>query len=271
MEKRIETLEELDLFLSKQSLDIGAYWAKTDMELLAWKLLAHIAFDTDLLLKGTRARFEEPRDLPDDYKDQQWKQYGGQFSADNKALRQWLSTTPLEHVAGFAGYLVRRYEIDRISNYYDPAQDFYADHWREFDKFTHGAMSGREFVKSLYDQIDEVNAHIAEGKSLGLTMDEIVLHDCTWGLLPSNYDPDMITAVKDMLKEAERLLPDRPYIWSEQGMREFAPRMLEYADSRLKDFGVDINLHKGYTTEQGYLLDYFSRLYWREAASKPED
>ena len=93
MEKRIETLEELDLYLSKQNFDMGAYWAKTDMELLAWKLLAHIAFDTDIIIKGTRARFEEPRDLPDDYKDQQWEQYGGQFSADNKVLRQWLSTT----------------------------------------------------------------------------------------------------------------------------------------------------------------------------------
>ena len=37
-------------------------------------------------------------------------------------------------------------------------------------------------------------------------------------------------------------------------------------EDRLNEVGVDIGLGTVYTTEQGYLLDYFSRLYWREAA-----
>jgi hypothetical protein len=103
-------------------------------------------------------------------------------------------------------------------------------------------------------------------------MDEIVLHDCTWGFLPSTYDPDMITAARDMLAEAERILASqRPYIWSEQGKEEFAPKMLRYGANRLKDFEVDIHLGESYCTEQGYILEFFSRLYWREAASKPEE
>ena len=42
-------------------------------------------------------------------------------------------------------------------------------------------------------------------------------------------------------------------------------------EKALQAQGYDINYGKGYSIEQGYLLDYFSRLYWREAAAKPED
>ena len=161
--------------------------------------------------------------------------------------------------------------VDKITNYYDPAQDFYADHWHDFDDFTNGKMSGHAFVESFFAQVDEVNAHVSDGLQQGLTMDEIVLHDCIWGLMPNHYDPDMVTAARDMLSEAARKLPDRPYIWSEQGNKEFTPYMLKYAVQKLKDFGVDIGYPDHYSIEQGYLLDYFSRMYWREAASRPED
>ena len=101
-------------------------------------------------------------------------------------------------------------------------------------------------------------------------MDEIVLHDCTWGFLPDHFYPDNVSAARDILKEAMRRLPSRPYIWSEIGKRNYAPAMLEFASDRLKEADIDIDLHNSYTTEQGYLLDFFSRLYWREAATRPE-
>ena len=43
MEKRIETLEDLNQRLGDPSFDMTFYWAKTDMEVLAWLLVAHIA------------------------------------------------------------------------------------------------------------------------------------------------------------------------------------------------------------------------------------
>lgn len=166
--------------------------------------------------------------------------------------------------------VVRRQEFNKISDYYDAAQDYYADYWNEWDDFLDKKMSSREFIIAMTKHVETVNSHIAEGKELGLTMDEIVLHDCTWGLLPNHFDPDMVTAARDILKEAMRRLPSRPYAWSELGKRNYAPQMLEYASDRLLEAEVDIDLHNSYTTEQGYLLDFFSRLYWREAATRPE-
>ena len=48
-------------------------------------------------------------------------------------------------------------------------------------------------------------------------------------------------------------------------------KMVSVTVPSLKDFGVDIGYPDHYSIEQGYLLDYFSRMYWREAASRPED
>ena len=68
-----------------------------------------------------------------------------------------------------------------------------------------------------------------------------------------------------------RRLPSRPYIWSEMGKRIYVLPMIEYASDRLLEADIDIDLHNSYTTEQGYLHDFFSRLYWREASSHEEE
>jgi hypothetical protein len=102
-------------------------------------------------------------------------------------------------------------------------------------------------------------------------MDEIVLHDAMWGLLPKNIDDELGAIARDTLKTAISSLPSRPYIWSEAGKENYAQDMVKMAAEKLQAQGYDINYGKGYSIEQGYLLDYFSRLYWREAAAKPED
>jgi hypothetical protein len=104
-----------------------------------------------------------------------------------------------------------------------------------------------------------------------MTMDEIVLHDAMWGLLPKDIDEELSAIARETLAAAIASLPARPYIWSEAGKEKYAQDMLKLSAEKLEQHGYDINYGKGYSIEQGYLLDYFSRLYWNEAASKPED
>ena len=272
MRKRIETLEDLNEWLSPDcSFSIGWRNVVTTPEKVAWHLLEGLPFDLDIILKGTREWNDGIVREAIDTVEKLDARYGDAFSFENKVLTDWLFSTPLENLAAYTAHVVRRQEVNKISNYYDAAQDHYADYWHEWDDYLDKQMTAREFITALKEHVDEVNAHITEGKQLGLTMDEIVLHDCTWGLLPNSFDPDLVTVSKEILKEAVHQLPDRPYIWSEFGKRIYAPNMLKYAAIRLSEVGVDIGLGSGYTTEQGYLLDYFSRLYWREAASRPEE
>lgn len=273
MDNRIESLEDLNRILSpKYSWSIGWRSAKTTFEKLAWHLLEGLPFDIDIILKGTREWNDDIDREAMDAVEVIDERYDAPFTFENEELTEWLLTTPLTDLAAYTARVVRRHEFNKVANYYDAAQDFYADNWREWGNYLDEELTAREFITALKGHVEEVNSHIAEGKQMGLTMDEIVMHDCTWGLMPNHYDPDMIAASKDILQEAEKSLPDRPYIWSEYGKRDYAPKMLEYAAKRLSDSGVDIGYYnKQYTTEQGYLLDFFSRLYWREAASRPED
>ena len=102
-------------------------------------------------------------------------------------------------------------------------------------------------------------------------MDEIVLHDAMWGLLPKDIDEELAAIARETLAAAIASLPARTYIWSEAGKEKYAQDMLKLSAEKLTAHGYDINYGKGYSIEQGYLLDYFSRMYWNEAASKPED
>ncbi len=200
------------------------------------------------------------------------EKYGPDFTLDNEALREWLVSTPLQHIAAHTACIVRQQELNKVSDYYDAAQDFYADNWHEWDDYKAGTLTARGFIEALIEHVEEVNRHVAEGKKLGLTMEQIILHDSMWGLLPSRFDSELMAVAKTVLAKAEAKIADmRPYIWSQEGKRIFAPRMLDFADKQLQGIGIDIGLHKHYTTEQGYLLDYFARMYWREAASRPEE
>ena len=276
MRKEIESLEDLNTLLGEKSFDMNFWRAKNGLEQLAWHLLAHICFDPIVLKEGTREKVEVARDAEEEslknYVEDMKSRYNDFYTADNQELREWLTTTPLENIAAYTTYFVRRNEIDKVSNCYDAAQDHYADNWKTFRDFEHGDISGREFVETFYQQVDELNAHVEEGKKLGLTMDEIVLHDAMWGLLPSAFDPELTVLAQEIQKEALRQLPSHPYIWSQKGKEAYAPKMLRYAAHKLEEKGFDIGFSKQqYTIEQGYLLDYFSQLYWREADAKPED
>ncbi len=302
MKNRIETLEQLDQALNKIRVTGSLAGAKNDMERLAWHLLTGTPFDTSILLKGSELTTAEGSELTTaegsgltttegseltttegsdttasaretgNYIEAQNHRYGPDFTLDNKALCQWMTTTPLENIAAHTACIVRQQEFNKVSDYYDAAQDFYADNWHEWDDYKAGTMSGRQFVEALISHVEEINSHVAEGKKMGLTMEQIILHDSMWGLLPSRFDTELAEVAKVVLAKAEAEIADmRPYIWSEEGKRAFAPRMLDFADKQLQEIGIDIGLHKHYTTEQGYLLDYFSRMYWREAASHPEE
>lgn len=275
MQYTIESLEKLDQLLADPQFDICRREGQTPLQALAWHLITHKPFDINVLLKGTCARENTivcaPHWNDDDFTEQINAMYAPQFTLDNKELRTWLETTPLHDVAAWTAYIVRRVELDKISNYYDAAQDFYADSWYEWSDYESGKVAAKDFVNVVIAKVDEVNAHIADGKQHGLSMDEIVLHDAMWGLLPKNIDDELAAIARDTLKTAIDSLPSRPYIWSEAGKEKYAQDMLKMAAEKLQAQEYDINYGKGYSIEQGYLLDYFSRLYWREAAAKPED
>lgn len=275
MQYKIESLEQLDQLLGNPQFDICRREGQTPLQALAWHLITHKPFDINVILKGTYAHADtivcQPHWDDDDFLEEIYAMYGPQLTLDNKELRKWLETTEFENIAAWTANIVRRMEVKKISNYYDAAQDFYADNWDKWDAYEHGEIRGKEFVESVIDQVDEVAAHVADGKQKGLSMDEIVLHDAMWGFLPKNIDEELADIARKTLAKAEEELPQRPYIWSEAGKQNYASDMLKMAAELLENNGYDINYGNGYSIEQGYLLDYFSRLYWREAASKPED
>lgn len=275
MQYKIESLEQLNQALGDPQFDICRREGQTPLQAAAWHLITHKPFDIDIILKGTYAHENtivcQPHWDDDDFREKIYALYGPKFSLGNEELRNWLADTPLEHIAAWTAKIVHRVELERISGRYDAAQDYYAEEWYKWEDYEHLEITPREYIDYVIAQIDEVAAHVADGKKRGMTMDETVLHDAMWGLLPCNIDEELAAIARETLAEATESLPQSPYIWSEAGEQKYAADMLKMAALKLTEHGYDINYGKGYSIEQGYLLTYFKRLYWREAASKPED
>ena len=166
MQYTIESLEKLDQLLADPQFDICRREGQTPLQALAWHLITHKPFDINAILKGTCAREDTivcaPHWNDDDFTEQINAMYAPQFTLDNKELRTWLETTPLHDVAAWTAYIVRRVELDKISNYYDAAQDFYADSWYEWSDYESGKLAAKNFVNVVITKVDEVNAHIAD-------------------------------------------------------------------------------------------------------------
>ena len=103
MKDRIENLETLNERLADERFDMNYNWAETAYEKLAWHFFRTKPFDTDILYKGTCARFDEgiERPLTDEGVEEMKARYTHLFTADNQQLRQWLFSTPLENVAAY--------------------------------------------------------------------------------------------------------------------------------------------------------------------------
>ena len=162
MQYNIESLEQLDQLLVDPQFDICRREGQTPLQALAWHLITHKPFNIDVILKGTCVRDDvvvcQPHWDDEGFVEQIYNMYGSMFLLDNKELRTWLETTPLQNLAAWVAYIVRRVELNKISNYYDAAQDFYADSWYEWDDYEHGDMSASDFTKKVIAKVDEVNA-----------------------------------------------------------------------------------------------------------------
>ena len=159
MKDRIENLETLNERLADERFDMNYNWAETAYEKLAWHFFRTKPFDTDILYKGTCARFDEgiERPLTDEGVEEMKARYTHLFTADNQQLRQWLFSTPLENVAAYTTKIVRQTVIDAVVGLYDPAQDFYADNWYEWNDYEQKKITGRQFVENIYAKMGTTN------------------------------------------------------------------------------------------------------------------
>lgn len=177
---------------------------------LSHALFVHTYFPLDLLEEGL-----------------EWKHASDEenFSYSHGRLIDWICLTPYRRVAAMVCYLVLDTETNRAIQTNQAVQDFYAmecwydrPDWQKVDEC-------ETFITKALDGMRQIDEHYEKGLEAGLNDAEIRVLDALYGFAPHEYFEEDFPRVRDICQAAEELLPDKPYVKSEKGEREYAVRM----------------------------------------------
>ena len=130
-------------------------------------------------------------------------------------------------IAALVCYQVLDYETNKAIRTNQAIQDFYAmECWRQHPDWQ-SLDDCEEFIRTALDGMQQIEKHYDEGHAAGLNDEEIRVLDALYGFAPHDYFKEDFPRVRDLCKAAKDMLPDKPYVKSENGQREYAHKMHE--------------------------------------------
>lgn len=126
----------------------------------------------------------------------------GDYDVSNKQFVDFLMTSPYESICISAANILRKKEVGRLrSIHYQAAQDYLAQLWCDSQKSpirvpSSNTLPRRDYCETIINGIQTIANHIDEGIKLGLSMEEILLHDEICGILRKSYDETVVSAAK---------------------------------------------------------------------------
>ena len=124
------------------------------------------------------------------------------FSVSNKQLVEWLSTTEYEWIAMHTAYTMKKFAIGVYAyGHYQPAQDELAELFStEYSELIrepeYTKMPPRDYVQTILDVMLAIQRHWQRGRRLKLRPDLVMLHDEIYGVVPRQFDKDVLKAAQ---------------------------------------------------------------------------
>ena len=124
------------------------------------------------------------------------------FSVSNKQLVEWLSTTEYEWIAMHTAYTMKKFAIGVYAyGHYQPAQDELAELFStEYSELIrepeYTKMPPRDYVQTILDAMLAIQRHWQRGRRLKLRPDLVMLHDEIYGVVPRQFDKDVLKAAQ---------------------------------------------------------------------------
>ena len=120
----------------------------------------------------------------------------------NKQLVEWLSTTEYEQIAMHTAYILKKHATGVYAyGHYQPAQDamaelFSGEYHELIREPNYTKMPPRGYVKTIVDELQQIERHWQRGRKLKLRPDLIMLHDEIYGVVPRQFDKGVLQAAQ---------------------------------------------------------------------------
>ncbi len=193
------------------------------------------------------------------------------FWASNKQLVEWLTTTEYENIAMHTAYIMKKYATGVYAcGRYQPAQDALAELFSvEYGKLIREPerteMPSRAYVKIVLDELIRIDEHWKQGRKKRLSPDLILLHDEIYGVVPNQFDNDVLKAAKALYNYMDNDVYGRMV-----GNNPFGPEALKLFAKKVREVRAEY-LAEGWVADDSlefaYLMAHAESCangYWRE-------
>lgn len=131
---------------------------------------------------------------------------------DDSDIRPEAPLTSVENYAVMMADTLRKMMTEAVTEmFYQPAQDYLAELWDDkrkmlVDRHLVGKdVTPEEYIEQVMTGINTIKQHIDEGRSRGLTDEQIFLHDEIYGMLMDRFDDDIITFATELSTHGDQL------------------------------------------------------------------
>lgn len=219
------------------------------MALLSHDLYAHVPFDVEQLGGSLKMTGDT---------------YADDFRYANTPLIDWIRSAPYRRVAAMVCYIVMEQETNWAIQHNQAVQDFYAmEGWGSRYSLDQEEEC-EEYIAKCLDAMRLIVEHYANGRQAGLDDEEIRVLDAIFGFAPHNYAEEDFPMVREICEAAERHLPPKPYIKSEQGQRMYGNAVFDDLKKIFAKHEVDFDPSDLSDLTPGYLDKWVYDKYYEE-------
>ena len=186
-----------------------------------------------------------------------------QFSPSNKELLRFLTAYP--RVGALLGDMVFHVACLEAKKMDYALYDMYGTKCyslqRQLD-FTDTANC-YGFIESLKDAVDDADFHLAGGKKLGLSMEEICLVDSLWAEVPHHYPENYVAAAREVWQKVKPIrdgLGDGRKNWKD--CKCFIKDILEIILPIAEEHDVDMELDDEHSVPLEYVKNWIEGIYF---------
>lgn len=154
----------------------------------------------------------------------------------NKQLVEWLSTTEYERIAMHTAYILKKHATAVYAlSHYQPAQDamaelFSGEYHELIREPNYTKMPPRGYVKTIVDELQQIERHWQRGRKLKLRPDLIILHDEIYGVVPLRFDKVVLAAAQALYDYMDREVYGRM-----TGNNPFAPEVMKLFAQKVRE------------------------------------
>jgi hypothetical protein len=154
----------------------------------------------------------------------------------NKQLVEWLSTTEYEQIAMHTAYILKKHATGVYAlAHYQPAQDamaelFSGEYHELIREPNYTKMPPRGYVKTIVDELQQIERHWQRGRKLKLRPDLIMLHDEIYGVVPRQFDKGVLQAAQALYNYMDNDVYGRM-----TGNNPFAPEVMKLFAKKVRE------------------------------------